>query len=124
MHPTPTSSMMTAADMEQAKTAGNSSKRPKYQDANKYPTPTTRPDGTGSLGRSIQKRIPTPTATDAIKGGKVSPRPGAMGLSETTGGSLNPDWVEWLMGWPIGWTGLRPLETGRFQKWLELHGKY
>lgn len=33
------------------------------------------------------------------------------------GGSLNPDWVEWLMGWPIGWTGLRPLETDRFQQW-------
>lgn len=26
------------------------------------------------------------------------------------GGQLNPDWVEWLMGWPIGWTtiGLLP----------------
>ncbi len=23
-----------------------------------------------------------------------------------TGGMLNPDWVEWLMGWPIGWTAL------------------
>lgn len=22
---------------------------------------------------------------------------------------LNPDWVEWLMGWPIGWTSLEPL---------------
>ena len=21
-------------------------------------------------------------------------------------GTLNPDWVEWLMGWPIGWTSL------------------
>lgn len=20
------------------------------------------------------------------------------------GGQLNPDWVEWLMGWPVGWT--------------------
>ena len=28
-----------------------------------------------------------------------------------TGGKLNPDWVEWLMGWPIGWTELKPLET-------------
>lgn len=24
------------------------------------------------------------------------------------GGSLNPDWVEWLMGYPIGWTTLTP----------------
>lgn len=31
-----------------------------------------------------------------------------------TGGLLNPDWVEWLMGWPIGWSALEPLETVRF----------
>ena len=24
-------------------------------------------------------------------------------------GYLNPPWVEWLMGWPIGWTALEPL---------------
>jgi hypothetical protein len=29
------------------------------------------------------------------------------------GGRLNPMWVEWLMGWPIGWTDLKPLETGK-----------
>lgn len=34
------------------------------------------------------------------------------------GGQLNPDWEEWLMAWPIGWTALKPLETGRFQSWL------
>lgn len=34
------------------------------------------------------------------------------------GGRLNPNWVEWLMGWPIGWTELRPLETGKFRLWL------
>lgn len=38
-------------------------------------------------------------------------------------GQLNPDWVEWLMGWPIGWTALGPLATDRFQRWLRLHGK-
>jgi len=31
-----------------------------------------------------------------------------------SGGKLNPDWVEWLMGWPIGWTDLKPLGTDRF----------
>jgi hypothetical protein len=25
------------------------------------------------------------------------------------GGKLNPTWVEWLMGWPLGWTDLKPL---------------
>ena len=39
-------------------------------------------------------------------------------------GSLNPTWVEWLMGWPLGWTGLKPLETDKYQQWLEWHGIY
>ena len=29
------------------------------------------------------------------------------------GGQLNPSWVEWLMGWPIGWTDLKPLEMDK-----------
>lgn len=43
-------------------------------------------------------------------------------LKKAIGGQLNPNWVEWLMGWPIGWTALEPLATGRFRQWLELHG--
>jgi hypothetical protein len=39
------------------------------------------------------------------------------------GGQLNPDWVEWLMGWPVGWTDLKPLETDKFQKWLDEHSE-
>lgn len=27
----------------------------------------------------------------------------------TIQGQLNPDWVEWLMGWPVGWTALEPM---------------
>ena len=34
---------------------------------------------------------------------------------------LNPDWVEWLMGWPIGWTELRPLAMDRFHEWQRQH---
>ena len=34
---------------------------------------------------------------------------------------LNPDWVEWLMGWPIGHTALKPLETVKFQEWQQQH---
>ena len=29
------------------------------------------------------------------------------------GGRLNPTWVEWLMGWPLGWTDLKPLEMDK-----------
>lgn len=37
-------------------------------------------------------------------------------------GLLNPQWVEWLMGWPLGWTDLRPLETDNYQLWRRSHG--
>jgi hypothetical protein len=39
------------------------------------------------------------------------------------GGPLNPDWCEWFMGFPIGWTASEPLETHRFQEWQQQHGK-
>jgi len=42
----------------------------------------------------------------------------------TVGGPLSPYWVEWLMGWPIGWTDLNPLETDKFQSWQQQHLKY
>ena len=31
---------------------------------------------------------------------------------------------EWLMGWPIGWTDLKPLATDRFRQWLGQFGVY
>ena len=37
------------------------------------------------------------------------------------GGQLNPTWVEWLMGWPLGWTDLKPLEMDRFREWQRQH---
>jgi hypothetical protein len=39
------------------------------------------------------------------------------------GGSLNPTWVEWLMGWPLGWTDLKPLETGKSPCVQQQHGE-
>lgn len=34
-----------------------------------------------------------------------------VGLTMTVSGELSPDWVEWLMGFPIGWTELNASET-------------
>ena len=38
-------------------------------------------------------------------------------------GLLNPEWLEWYMGWPMGWTELEPLAMDKYQEWLQQHGK-
>ena len=42
-------------------------------------------------------------------------------LANQIGGALNPPWVEWLMGWPIGWTASEPLATESFRRWRRAH---
>lgn len=37
-------------------------------------------------------------------------------------GQPTPVAHEYLMDWPIGWSDLAPLETGKFQSWLQRHG--
>jgi hypothetical protein len=32
-------------------------------------------------------------------------------------GQLNPDWVEWLMGWPIGWTSMDSITELDWRDW-------
>ena len=33
-----------------------------------------------------------------------------------------PSISEWMMGWPDGWSDLKPLATDKFRRWCELHG--
>jgi hypothetical protein len=44
------------------------------------------------------------------------------GDGKPIGGSLNPTWVEWLMGWPLGWTDCVASAMDRFHQWLLSHG--
>ncbi len=81
----------------------------------------TSPLPTGGTGSGLW---PTPIARD-WRSGKASAKTMAKNsrpLSEVVGGDLNPMWVEWLMGWPLGWTALEPLGTARFRLWLRSHG--
>lgn len=54
-------------------------------------------------------RWPTPTAHPRTH----TPRQVDHGrqLANEVGGSLNPTWVEWLLGFPTGWTALEPSGT-------------
>ena len=48
----------------------------------------------------------------------------AHGGDQTQPTTLNPNWVEWLMGWPVGWTDLKPLGTDKYRLWLQQHGGF
>ena len=77
------------------------------------PTPTANAGtGAGHQGRqgglnlqTAVHRLPTLTADDTgHRKGKYAQ--GGTALSCQAGGKLNPQWVEWLMGYPLGHTAL------------------
>ena len=87
--------------------------RAKERRKNLYPTPMSAPASAASH-RQVSGRFRE--KMDKITGG----------------GQLNPTWVEWLMGWPLGWTDLELLETAKchsarptpgrsFQEWLDIN---
>jgi len=112
-----------------------------------FPTPTTR-DHKGGADWSTRQRngnprpasdmtlpdviekFPTPRsedsqcagghrgADDTLYGAICKPKNGPAAP-----GSLNPTWVEWLMGWPLGWTDLKPLATARCHSAPPRHGE-
>ena len=80
----------------------------------KFPTPTVamrRGSSPGALTRKSGRSRETDRLDYAIEG-------------EGNRGRLNPQWVEWLMGWPIGWTALPPLAMDRFHEWRQQHGGF
>jgi hypothetical protein len=78
-------------------------------------TPRKSREG-GTLIEAVSSRtFATPTARDwrSGKASKATMERNSRPLSEQIGGLLNPTWVEWLMGWPIGWTDLKPSATDK-----------
>lgn len=61
----------------------------------------------------VKEMLPTPQARD-YRTGQTSrwedPRR-SRNLNDKVGGKLNPTWVEWLMGYPLGWTDLKASVT-------------
>ena len=49
---------------------------------------------------------------------------GEVIAGESNGGRLNPTWVEWLMGFPLEWTDLKPLAMHRFHSWQQSLGGF
>lgn len=91
-YPTPTASMVTVQDMEQARFSGTDKRRPAYKNA--FPTPKTN----GFCGGS--------GAAAMIRNNEELSIAETKSMLSGNGGQLNPDWVEWLMGWPVGFTDI------------------
>ncbi len=103
MYPTPQSSEGDGGAQDpQKRLAGGHT--PRLRDVVMFPTPTTpRPhDSENTAGKFMpgQKQADLADAVDK------------------SGGQLNPMWVEWLMGWPLGWTDLKPLSKRAVDAWL------
>lgn len=107
-----------------------------------FPTPTSSCGGkesnrkTGKKLITVVSQFPTPR-TKGMCGGTGSFRKmkdlEAKGIitpderkqmTAGSGGQLNPTWVEWLMGWPLEWTALKPLATDKFRQWRQLHSGF
>jgi len=102
---------------------------PNALDSKNRGTPEYRQGRQIQLQTEVQELWSTPTVNDA-KNCSLPPSQGKRRSSVTTEiikaggkGSLNPDWVELLMGWPIGWTALGGFPTNLRLKWgLSTHG--
>jgi DNA (cytosine-5)-methyltransferase 1 len=78
----------------------------------------------------MPEKWPTPThrdykdTGDAVANGNVAVKSllGRAVQPTKKKGSLDPEFVEYLMGFPIGWTDSKHLEMPRFRQWLEEHG--
>jgi hypothetical protein len=77
-----------------------------------YPTPGANEDSYRLAGNTQQSN-----SLGAIA------RREALAESPKSGGQLNPTWVEWLMGWPLGWTDCAVSATDKFRKWCDSHGR-
>ena len=71
--------------------------------------------GNSSTPRSSRPEWPTPAARDYKHPNKTDKEGGdhrgdtksGKQLPNAVGGALNPNFVEWLMGWPRDWTKVR-----------------
>ena len=109
-----------------------------------WPTPQHRDWKSGQAERYTNKKNsndlndavrmwPTPTASDYKGSGPtVVRKDGKNRLNDRldyateqraqNGGQLNPNWVEWLMGFPTGYTDLKPSEMPSSRKSLRKSG--
>lgn len=76
-------------------------------------------------GQECGSLLPTPTCHNSKEGAypaeytRKTPT-----LATHVGGKIHPEFTEWMMGWPLGWTDLKPLETAKYPSALHQPGPY
>jgi hypothetical protein len=82
-----------------------------------------------ALNVQVKQMLPTPSSggdsggPHGIRGGswakeKLVATFGEEDAVAMSGGSLSPDWVEWLMGIPPGWSSTQPLPREEYLDWF------
>ena len=101
--PTPKASDCKGSGPLGSKSAEHDLKKGNLKGVVMYPTPTTGAGLCGGTG-SYQNLKALENA------GKITEEE-RRSIATGNGGQLNPTWVEWLMGFPLGWTDLNASET-------------
>jgi len=114
---------------------GSNSRKALKKRKEKFPTPVVHDYKVGAKGYGLgamfhkknQATWPTPLSTE-YKANRVKRENHHNGLTQAVlatqnGGQLNQTWVEWLMGWPLGWTDLKPLEMDKSHFVQQQHGE-
>jgi hypothetical protein len=82
-----------------------------YMTTDKFPTPKAQ-DSRHALNRHINS-----------KDNHWKSNLGEVVSAQVNGGYLNPNWVEWLMNWPITWSSLNAIDSKEYQRWKETSTK-
>lgn len=91
---------------------------PRASDADRGACPSEASRNSPSL--VVAAMFPTPRTKGLDGGSHARARLEEMGVPGLRG-QLNPTWVEWLMGWPPGWTDCAPLAMVKFHEWQQQH---
>lgn len=81
---------------------------------------SNEPSG-NELGRTIDRSLRVPTVTKHNANEFNSPKESERNtpsLASIVQGIINPNWVEFLMGFPIGWTSMQPLPKLIVDNWV------
>jgi len=87
---------------------------------------SVRPIKEIGCGYTLPTPVCNPSKRKLTNGKSLSAKGVRYGISmyQICGGNPDPQLEEWMMGWPLGWTDLKPLEMDKFQQWQHLHSRF